>query len=172
MNVHELEEYPMSTTSSTEVPIVTSLSPEAADTVAKAMQPTLVELIDLALTGKQLHWAVVGKRFKPVHEHLDELIDEHREYSDMVAEYMSTIGIIPDGRAVRVASDATMEPVDADFLDDAVVIDLMTERIKTVVTNVRERMPAVAAVDTAAEDLLIEITRVLDKQLWMTSAWR
>ncbi|HSK90631.1 MAG TPA: DNA starvation/stationary phase protection protein [Euzebyales bacterium] len=161
----------MSTTS-TDIPIVTSLSPDAAATVAEVMQPTLVELIDLALTGKQLHWAVVGKRFKPVHEHLDELIDEHREYSDTVAEYMSTIGIIPDGRAVRVASDATIDPVDASFLDDEVVIDLMTERIKTVVTNIRERMPKVAAVDVAAEDLLIEITRVLDKQLWMTSAQR
>jgi starvation-inducible DNA-binding protein len=162
----------MSTTTSTDIPIVTSLSPEAADTVAEALQPTLVELIDLALTGKQLHWAVVGKRFKPVHEHLDELIDEHREYSDTVAEYMSTIGIIPDGRAVRVASDATIDPVEAAFIDDAAVIDLMTERIRTVVTNIRERMPAVADVDVAAEDLLIEITRVLDTQLWMTSAQR
>jgi starvation-inducible DNA-binding protein len=162
----------MSTTTSTDIPIVTSLSPEAADTVAEALQPTLVELIDLALTGKQLHWAVVGKRFKPVHEHLDELIDEHREYSDTVAEYMSTIGIIPDGRAVRVASDATIDPVEAAFIDDAAVIDLMTERIRTVVTNICERMPAVADVDVAAEDLLIEITRVLDKQLWMTSAQR
>jgi len=162
----------MSTTTSTEIPIVTSLSDEAAETVAAALQPTLVELIDLALTGKQLHWAVIGKRFKPVHEHLDELIDEHREYSDMVAEYMSTVGIIPDGRAVRVASDATIDPVEAAFIDDAAVIDLMTERIRTVVTNVRERMPAVAVVDVAAEDLLIEITRVLDKQLWMTSAQR
>ena len=162
----------MSTTSATDIPIVTSLSSEAAATVAAALQPTLVELIDLALTGKQLHWAVVGKRFKPVHEHLDELIDQHREYSDTVAEYMSTVGIIPDGRAVRVASDATMDPVAASFLDDEAVIDLMTDRIQTVVTNIRERMPAVAAVDVAAEDLLIEITRVLDKQLWMTSTQR
>jgi len=162
----------MTTTTPTDVPIVTSLSPDAAAVVAEAMQPTLIELIDLALTGKQLHWAVVGTRFKPVHEHLDELVDEFREYGDTVAEYMSTIGIVPDGRAVRVASDATMDPVDAAFLDDRTVIDLMTDRIRMVVTNVRERTPQVAGVDVAAEDLLIEITRVLDKQLWMTSAQR
>jgi starvation-inducible DNA-binding protein len=161
----------MSTTT-TDAPIVTSLSPDAAATVAETFQPTLVELIDLALTGKQLHWAVVGKRFKPVHEHLDELIEEYREYSDTVAEYMSTVGIVPDGRSVRVASDVSIDPVDASFLDDSTVIDLMTERIRTVVTNVRDRMPAVAEVDTAAEDVLIELTRALDKQLWMTSAQR
>ncbi|WP_370325233.1 Dps family protein [Euzebya sp.] len=160
------------TSTTTSIPIETSLSPEAAQVVAENLQPTLTELIDLALTGKQLHWAVVGPRFKPVHEHLDELVDEHREYSDTVAEYMSTVGICPDGRAVRVAGDHTMDPVDAEFMDDAAVIDAMTARIKTVVTNIRERSGRVAAVDTAAEDLLIEVIRVLDKQLWMTSAQR
>ncbi|MBW3603997.1 MAG: DNA starvation/stationary phase protection protein [Actinobacteria bacterium] len=162
----------MSTSTTTDIPIVTSLTDEAAAIVAEHLQPTLVELIDLALTGKQLHWAVVGKRFKPVHEHLDELVDEHREYSDTVAEYLSTIGIIPDGRVVRVASDTAMNPVDLAFLTDEAVIDLMTDRIRTVVTNIRNRTSDVATVDVAAEDLLIEITRVLDKQLWMTSAQR
>jgi starvation-inducible DNA-binding protein len=161
-----------STASQTDVRIATSLDAEAAQVVADALQPTMVELIDLALTGKQLHWAVVGPRFKPVHEHLDELIDEHRTYSDMVAEYMSTVGITPDGRAVRVASDSTLDPVDATFLDDATVIDLMTERLEAVTRNIRSRTAAVAAVDVAAEDLLIEVIRVLDKQLWMTSAQR
>lgn len=162
----------MSTTTPTEVPIATSLSPEAAQAVADALQPTLVDLIDLALTGKQLHWAVVGRRFKPVHEHLDELIDEHRTYSDMVAEYMSTVGIVPDGRAVRVASDTQMDPVELAFLDDEAVIELMTTRILETVSRIRERLEPVGEVDMAAQDLLIEVTRVLDKQLWMTSAQR
>lgn len=162
----------MSTTTRTGIPIVTSLSEHAARVVADALQPTLVDLIDLALTGKQLHWAVIGPRFKPVHEHLDVLIEEHRQYGDMVAEYMSTVGIVPDGRAVRVAGDSQLDPVDASFLDDAAVIDLMTERIQDTVTSIRERFEPVGAVDLAAQDLLIEVTRVLDKQLWMTSAQR
>lgn len=162
----------MSTTTARDVTIETSLTPEQAEVVAAALQPTVVELIDLALTGKQLHWAVYGPRFKPVHEHLDMLIDEHRTYSDMVAEYMSTIRIAPDGRAVRVSSDSTLDPVDATFMTDDDVLDAMTARIKTVVTNIRRRSATLADVDTAAEDLLIEVTRVLDKQLWMTSAQR
>lgn len=163
----------MSTTQTTPgAQIATSLSTEAAQAVADALQPTLVELVDLALTGKQLHWAVVGTRFKQVHEHLDDLIDEHREYGDMVAEYLSTIGIVPDGRAVRVAGDTPLAPVDATFLSDDAVIDLMTDRIQQVAVNLRARAAAVAAHDSAAEDLLIEVIRVLDKQLWMTSAQR
>ncbi|MEE8603002.1 Dps family protein [Euzebya tangerina] len=152
--------------------IETSLTPQAVAAVAAVMQPTVTDLIDLALTGKQLHWAVVGPRFKPVHEHLDELIEEYREYSDTVAEYLSTIGVVPDGRAVRVAGDTPMDPVDATFMTDDAVIDLMTARIKGVATSLRQRSAQVADADSAAEDLLIEITRVLDKQLWMTSAQR
>ena len=161
----------MSTTK-TDIPIETSVTAEQAQAVAAELQPTVVELIDLALLGKQLHWAVVGPRFKPVHEHLDELIDEHREYGDMVAEYLSTVGVVPDGRAQRVAADTPIAPVDAEFLTDEAVIDTMTAALKQVATNLRERSARLATVDTAAEDLLIEVTRVLDKQLWMTSAQR
>lgn len=156
----------------TDAPIVTSLSEEEAAKVADALQPTLVSLIDLALTGKQLHWAVVGKRFKPIHEHLDELVDAHREYVDTIAEYLSTVGIAPDGRAVRVASDASMEPVDAEFMDDAAVIEDMVQRLQSLAKDVRGRIQALDDVDLAAQDLLIELVQVLDKQLWMTSAMR
>lgn len=41
-----------------------------------------------------------------------------------------------------------------------------------VAVDVRTRMREVADADPAAEDLLIELVRVLDKQLWMTSAMR
>jgi hypothetical protein len=46
------------------------------------LQPTLVELVDLSLIGKQLHWNIHGRPFKPLHEHLDELVDSWRELSD------------------------------------------------------------------------------------------
>ena len=92
--------------------IVTSLSTEQAQAVAAELQPTVTDLIDLALTGKQLHWAVFGPRFGPVHEHLDDLVDTYRDYSDTIAEYLSTVAICPDGRAVRVASDVAVDEPD------------------------------------------------------------
>lgn len=159
-------------TTTTDAPIVTSLSQDQAQAVADALQPTLVSLIDLALTEKQLHWAVVGTRFKPVHEHLDELVHEHREYVDTIAEYLSTVGIVPDGRAVRVASDASMEPVDAQFMDDAAVVEDVVQRLQALAKDVRSRAEDLEDVDLAAQDLLIELVQTLDKQLWMTSAMR
>src|SRR5262249_10713631 len=46
--------------------------------VTIVLQQALVELIDLGLVGKQLHWTVVGELFRPLHEELDELVDSWR----------------------------------------------------------------------------------------------
>ena len=47
--------------------------PHERQAIAHELQSTMQELADLSLIGKQLHWAVVGHAFRPVHEHLDEL---------------------------------------------------------------------------------------------------
>jgi starvation-inducible DNA-binding protein len=53
--------------------------------VGEELQATLHELTDLSLIGKQLHGAVVGPLFRPLHLQLDELVDTWRELSDTVA---------------------------------------------------------------------------------------
>lgn len=152
--------------------IRTSLEPEAQQRVGELLQPVLVDLIELSLTGKQLHWTVVGPRFKVVHEHLDELIAEYREHSDELAEYLATIGIVPDGRAVRIAGDSPVDPVEAAYLDDAKVLELMADRIERLAKDVRGRIRQAGELDPGAEDLLVNLLRTLDKQLWMVSAQR
>src|SRR5438094_10018082 len=64
--------------------------------VGRELQATLVELVDLSLLGKQLHWSVVGREFKPLHEHLDELVDSWRELADTVAERAIALGFQVD----------------------------------------------------------------------------
>ncbi|HLJ04214.1 MAG TPA: hypothetical protein VKT31_12285 [Solirubrobacteraceae bacterium] len=53
--------------------------PHAREEVGNQLQALLVELIDLSLLGKQLHWSAVGPLFRPLHLQLDELIDSWRE---------------------------------------------------------------------------------------------
>src|SRR5919199_5615813 len=72
--------------------------------VTIVLQQTLVELIDLGLAGKHLHWNVVGELFRPLHEQLDALVDSWRDLADIVAERIAAIGDSPDGQASAVAS--------------------------------------------------------------------
>ena len=61
--------------------------------VGAQLQATLVELIDLSLVGKQLHWCVTGPTFLQVHEQLDVLVDSWRDLSDEVAERRQVGGV-------------------------------------------------------------------------------
>jgi starvation-inducible DNA-binding protein len=69
---------------STHLPVLDE--PHEREAVGHELETTLHELVDLSLIGKQLHWAVVGPLFRPLHLHLDELVDSWRELSDTVAE--------------------------------------------------------------------------------------
>src|SRR5882757_11029086 len=82
------------------------LSDADLKTVSEALQGALVDLVDLSLVAKQIHWNVVGPRFRSVHLQLDEVVDTARLHSDTVAERASTLGVSPDGRAATVASSS------------------------------------------------------------------
>jgi starvation-inducible DNA-binding protein len=83
------------------------LGDRAREEVGGELQATLIELIDLALVGKQLHWSVVGPLFRPLDLQLDELIDAWRELGDAVAERAIAIGYWPDGQADAVVAVAS-----------------------------------------------------------------
>jgi starvation-inducible DNA-binding protein len=138
--------------------------------IGNELQATLVELVDLSLLGKQLHWNTVGRPFPPLHEHLDELVDSWREFSDTVAERALALGIAPDGQAGAVSANSGIEAVDAGPLDtDTATLELVT-RLADVSERIRSRMERLGELDLVSQDILIEIIRELEKQLWLLRA--
>src|SRR5258706_9179756 len=81
------------------------------DEVGRELQATLVELVDLSLVGKQLHWSVVGPFFRSLHLQLDELVDAWRELADTVAEPAVALGYMVDGQAGAVGAGADSAPL-------------------------------------------------------------
>lgn len=137
------------------------------DEVGHQLQATLVELIDLSLIGKQLHWNIYGRPFKPLHEHLDELVEEWRDLSDTVAERAVALGFGPDGRAATVSGDSEIDAVDAGALDTDAALHTLIARLADVTERIRGRMDRLGEIDLASQDVLIEVVRELEKQLWM-----
>jgi starvation-inducible DNA-binding protein len=144
--------------------------PHEREGVGQELQATLHELIDLALIGKQLHWAVVGPLFRPVHLHLDELVESWHELSDSVAERAVALGFVPDGQARAVAAGSQLAPVEPESLEDHLVVRDLTHRVAEVSERVRNRMNRLGDVDLASQDVLIEVVRELEKQQWMLRA--
>ena len=135
--------------------------------VGNTLQAMLVELIDLALFGKHLHWNVVGPLFRPLHEQLDELVDSWRELSDVVAERAAALGYAPDGQAGAVAANTELKPIARGPLEDHVVIRELSDRLNDVADRARERMDRLGEIDAASQDVIVEVVRALEQQLWM-----
>lgn len=147
-----------------------ALGEHQREEVGNQLQMTLAELIDLSLLGKQLHWCVTGPLFRPLHEQLDELVGSWRELSDTVAERAVALGEYPDGQAVTVAASSELHKVERGALEDQVVVQELSTRVADVAERVRERMDRLGEIDAASQDVLIEVLRELEKQLWMIRA--
>jgi len=144
-----------------------ALGSHQREEVGQQLQAMLVELVDVSLLGKQLHWTVVGPLFRPLHQQLDELVDSWRELADTVAERAVALGFMPDGQSATVAAETPVQAVERGELQDHVVARMLSTRLADVAERARERMDRLGELDAATQDVLIEIIRALEEQLWM-----
>ena len=144
-----------------------ALGPHVRDEVGHELQATLIDLVDLSLVGKQLHWTVVGPNFRPLHLHLDELVDSWRELSDTVAERAVALGFSPDGQAAAVSAGSEIPALERGALQADVVVRELVQRLADVTERIRGRMDRLGELDLASQDVLIEVVRALEQQLWM-----
>jgi len=156
--------------STTQGPHLPALGAHQREEVGNQLQTMLVDLIDLALVGKQLHWNVTGPLFRPLHEQLDEFVDSWRELSDVVAERAVALGYAPDGQSSAVAAGTELKTLARSALDDHVAVRELSERLNDVADRARERMDRLGEIDAASQDVVIDVLRELEKQLWMIRA--
>lgn len=144
--------------------------PHEREAVGRVLEATLYELVNLALIGKQLHWAVVGPLFRPLHLQLDEFVDSWRELADTVAERAVAVGYVPDGQAQAVSANSQLRPVARGSIEDHGVVRELADRIARASEMARESMDRLGEVDLASQDVLIEVVRKLEEQQWMVRA--
>ncbi|MEU9705066.1 DNA starvation/stationary phase protection protein [Streptomyces sp. NPDC047981] len=148
------------------------LSDADLKTVGSALQGALVDLVDLALVAKQVHWNVVGPRFRSIHLQLDEVVLTARQHSDIVAERASAIGVNPDGRAATVASTSAVGAVEVanGWIKDKDAVAILVQALDAVIVGMRERIQETGDPDPVSQDVLIGLTADLEKHAWMFQA--
>jgi starvation-inducible DNA-binding protein len=144
-----------------------ALGTHERDEIGRQLQATLVELVDLSLVGKQLHWTIVGPLFRPLHLYLDELVASWRELSDAVAERSVAVGVFPDGQASAVSAADEDGPIEAAATAGHAVLAELVRRVAEVSERTRTRMERLGELDLASQDVLIDVLRALEEQLWM-----
>lgn len=150
--------------------VKSSLSEADLKQVGEALQGALVDLLDLSLVAKQVHWNIVGPRFRSVHLQLDEVVTTARSHSDTVAERAAAIGVTPDGRAATVAAQSAIGTVPDGWIKDADAVQTLVDGLNAVIVRMRERIRVTDKPDPVTQDILIGLTADLEKHHWMFQA--
>ena len=153
-----------------EAPHVPALSAHDRRDIGQQLEATLVELVDLCLLGKQLHWSVTGPRFLRLHHSLDELVTRWGELADVVAERAVAIGYWPDAQAEAIAAGPEHTAVTRGPIEDQAVVLLLVESLGELASRTRARLGQLGELDPVSQDLLIAVIGELEKQLWMSRA--
>jgi starvation-inducible DNA-binding protein len=129
-----------------------------------------VHLIDLALASKQAHWNLQGPQFQSIHEQLDLVVDDVREYADEVAERITTRDVAADGRSHTVAGKSSLTTFPEGRPRALGAAAEIAERLEDTSKLLREHQQVLSEVDPISEDLVIEVLRSLEKHRWMLNS--
>lgn len=143
---------------------------QASERFAAHLQQMLVDLTDLHIQAKQLHWNVVGKNFRDTHLVLDEVVDAAREFTDTVAERMRAVYATPDARVQTVAAQTTLPQPPADEVDTADAVDAIVASLYATAGTARRIHDEVDAEDPTTADVLHAILERLEQLAWMIDA--
>lgn len=153
-------------TTQTVAPVQTSVTPDTVAGVAQFLQPVVVELSALSLNAKQLHWHVRGANFGPIHELLDQLVADARDWADLAAERVVALGLPVDGRLQTVAAQTAAPQLADGFQQSPDTIKAAIEQIDAALKVVHTAVVELDGIDLSSQDVVIEIERGLDKTRW------
>jgi starvation-inducible DNA-binding protein len=135
------------------------------------LQPRLADSIDLASQAKQAHWTVKGLNFIALHELFDRVATSLAEYSDLIAERIATLGGQPKG-TVRAAADQSQLPTyPLHVSDSSAHVEALSTALAAFGASVRQAIDAASDIgDQSTADVFTEISRGVDKSLWLVQA--
>jgi starvation-inducible DNA-binding protein len=131
----------------------------------------LADAIDLQTQTKQAHWNVKGPHFIALHELFDKVNDDVEEYVDLIAERAIQLGGAVEGTARSVAKRSTLAEYPLKIGGGRQHVDALSSALAAfgkLIRSAIEESDDVSDEDT--NDIFIEISRGVDKWLWMVEA--
>jgi starvation-inducible DNA-binding protein len=139
--------------------------------VIEALQKYLASGIDLVLQAKQAHWNVRGPHFISLHELFDKVHEESENYQDLIAERIAQLGGTAEGTSQAVTKNSALPQYSLTMTDEADHIKSLCASIAMFTKQVREGIEKCDQWhDAVTCDILTEIARSADKNLWMVES--
>ena len=144
------------------------LNETTRDQLVDTLNGVLADTITLQLHVKQAHWNLRGRQFIATHEFLDEVAEHLRVFADEVAERAGALGGYARGTVLMSAERTSLD----DYEDSAVRapqhIEMLSSHFGRYTSEIRDSIKVAQKLDDpATEDLLIEVLRSTEKDLWL-----
>ena len=147
------------------------LSISIREKVAPMLQARLVDCVDLFTQVKQAHWNVKGPHFIALHELFDQTAKIVAAQGDMLAERITELGARADGTVRVVAMQSMLTEFPLDTKEGLAYVAAVAEKLSLFAKALRVSIDLAAKLrDAATADLFTQITRAIDKQLWLMDA--
>src|SRR5262247_93945 len=131
----------------------------------------LADAIDLQTQCKQAHWNVKGPNFISLHLLFDKINEDVEDYVDEIAERAVQLGGVAEGTARMVAKRSALAEYPASAVDGRSHVEALSSALATFGKAARKTIGEaneLGDLDTA--DLFTEVSRGVDKWLWMVEA--
>lgn len=150
-----------------------TLPPPARREAIVVLNDTVADLFDLFARTKQAHWNVRGTMFIGLHKLLDEFASRTLNHIDLAAERATALGGIVEGTLRESVKHSHLkkreEPSSISGMSDWIhaLADSHADAGKRVRMAIKK---LTGAEDFGTADLLTDILRTLDLQLWLLEA--
>lgn len=135
------------------------------------LQARLSDALDLEAQAKQAHWNVKGPYFLQLHELFDRLHGEIEDFVDLLAERITTLGHVADGRIATTAANSALYGYPLEASGGEAHLKALSASLGAFGKAARAAIDqASLAGDADTADLFTQISRETDKQLWFLEA--
>ena len=147
------------------------LSAQIREASVALLQAQLVDSVDLFTQVKQAHWNVKGPAFIALHELFDGVAEFIEDHSDLLAERITALGGRADGTVRVAAAGSTLAEYAFAIRTGTDHAAAVASRLATFGKSTRTAIDRAAQIgDADTADLFTEISRAIDKQLWLVEA--
>ncbi len=151
-------------------PTLNDLPEKTRKKVVKLLNQHVADGLDLRTQVKQAHWNEKGPNFIGLHKLFDRVASAVDEYVDEIAERAVELGGIALGTARVAARDSRLPEYPLDIIASRDHVKALSAAIAKFGKYLRESITETAEIDADTSDLLTDISRGIDKWLWMVEA--
>lgn len=147
------------------------LAVEVRAQVIDLLDHRLADAIDLSGQVKQAHWNVKGMQFSPLHLLFDAVHASTEEYVDLIAERVVQLGGVAHGTVRMAAARSELAEYPVEAMDGAEHVTALSAALALFGTRMRRAIEECGAWgDQDGADICTEVSRGVDKWLWMVEA--